>query len=95
MTFRDKLGPEKPDEPEFEFAERGKKKRGKKNFEGAADESGLRFGPDVPVETIPLANPEAEAQTPLLLQDHSLRAPDLEAPRHWQARRRRFAARGP
>ncbi|MDE0531970.1 MAG: hypothetical protein OXI01_11060, partial [Albidovulum sp.] len=57
MTFRDRPGLE---EPEFEFAER-RKKRGKKNFEGAADESGLRFGPDVPVETIPLDNPEAEA----------------------------------
>ncbi|MDE0530484.1 MAG: hypothetical protein OXI01_03395 [Albidovulum sp.] len=63
-AFWDRPGleePEKPEEPEFEFAERKKKKRGKKNFEGAVNESGLRFGPDVPVETIPLDNPEAEA----------------------------------
>ena len=62
MTFRDQLGledPKEPEEPEFETVKR--RKRGKKRFEGAVNESGLRFGPDVPVETIPIDNPEAAA----------------------------------
>ena len=62
MTFWDQLGledPKEPEEPEFETVKR--RKRGKKRFEGAVNESGLRFGPDVPVETIPIDNPEAAA----------------------------------
>ena len=60
MTFREQLGledPKRPEEPEFELAERGK--RGKKSFEGAADESGPGFGPDVPGGTVAIDDPEA------------------------------------
>ena len=37
---------------------RKSKKRGKKSFEGAADESGPGFGPDVPDGTVAIDNPE-------------------------------------
>ena len=60
MTFWEQLGledPKRPEEPEFELVKR--RKRGKKSFEGAVNESGLRFGPDVPVETVAIDNPEA------------------------------------
>ena len=60
MTFWEQLGledPKRPEEPEFELAER--RKRGKKSFEGAVNESGPGFGPDVPVETVAIDNPEA------------------------------------
>ena len=59
-AFRERPGledPKRPEEPEFELAERGK--RGKKSFEGAADESGPGFGPDVPGGTVAIDNPEA------------------------------------
>ena len=60
LTFRDRLGLENPNKPEekgeeeFDCVKR-KKKCGRKSFEGAADES----GPDIPVETIAIDNPEA------------------------------------
>ena len=114
MTFRDRLGledPKRPEEPEFELAER--RKRGKKSFEGAADESGPGFGPDVPVETVAIDNPEAAgipeserelvgekvvhrlAQTACTFRIIRCVRQDVEAPRHRRARRRRAASGRP
>lgn len=55
------LKPETPEAPAMEKIAYERRKRGPKNRDGSVTDDGIRFGEDVPVETIVLMPPEAEA----------------------------------